>query len=52
MEFIESLNKDQFNKVQEFFDNIPKIRKDVEIKCSKCGYDHSITVEGLENFFG
>jgi T4 bacteriophage base plate protein len=52
MEFVESLNKDQFEKVQNFFDTIPKIRKDVEIKCSKCGFDHSITVEGLQNFFG
>jgi T4 bacteriophage base plate protein len=52
MEFIESLNKDQFQKIQDFFDSIPKIKKEVEIKCSKCGYDHSITVEGLQNFFG
>lgn len=52
MEFIESLNQDQFSKLEAFFDNLPKIRKNVDIKCSKCGYDHSIVVEGLENFFG
>jgi len=52
MDFIEYLNKDQFAKIQEFFDNIPKIKKDIQMKCDKCGYDHSITVEGLENFFG
>ena len=52
MEFIESLNQDQFSKIEKFFDKIPKIKKDLEIKCNKCGYDHSITVEGLENFFG
>ena len=52
MEFVESLNQEQFGKLETFFDNMPKIKKDVEIKCSKCGYDHSITVEGLENFFG
>ena len=52
MEFVESLNQDQFSKIEKFFDKIPKIKKDLEIKCSKCGYDHSITVEGLENFFG
>lgn len=51
-EFIESLNQDQFSKIEKFFENLPKIRKYVEIKCSKCGYDHSISVEGLENFFG
>ena len=52
MEFVESLNQEQFAKLEKFFDSLPKIKKDVEIKCSKCGFDHSITVEGLENFFG
>ena len=52
MEFVESLNQEQFGKLEKFFENIPKIKKQVEIKCSKCGFDHSITVEGLENFFG
>ena len=52
MDFLESLNQDQFVKLEKFFDTIPKIKKDVEIKCNKCGFDHSITVEGLENFFG
>ena len=52
MDFVESLNQEQFNKLESFFENIPKIRKKVEIKCSKCGFDHSIVMEGLENFFG
>lgn len=51
-EFVESLNQEQFSKLEKFFDNLPKIRKDLQIKCDKCGFDHSITVEGLENFFG
>ena len=52
MQFVETLNTDQFNKIEEFFDNLPVLNKTVVIKCSKCGYDHSINVEGLENFFG
>jgi hypothetical protein len=52
MEFIESLNQEQFGKLEQFFENLPKIKKQLDIKCSKCGFDHSITVEGLENFFG
>lgn len=52
MDFIESLNQEQFNKLEKFFDSIPKIKKKVDIKCSKCGFDHSIMMEGLENFFG
>lgn len=50
-EFIDGMNKEQFTKIQEFFETIPKIKKDVEFKCSKCGYDEKITIEGLQNFF-
>jgi len=52
MEFIESLNQDQFTRLESFFENLPKLNKQVQMKCSKCGFDHSIDVEGLENFFG
>lgn len=50
-EFIEGLTKDQFSKIQQFFDSIPKIKKDVEFKCSKCGYEEKIAIEGMQNFF-
>lgn len=51
MDFLESLNSDQFVKIENFFNTLPRLNKHVEIKCSKCGFDHSITIEGLENFF-
>jgi len=51
-EFIESLSTEQFNKIENFFSSLPRIKKTVEIKCSKCGFDHSIELEGLQNFFG
>jgi hypothetical protein len=52
VEFIESLSQEQFGKLEEFFNNLPKLNKQVKMKCSKCGFDHSIDVEGLESFFG
>jgi len=52
MDFVESLNAEQFSKIEAFFDNQPKLNKTVFIKCSKCGYEHRIDLEGLENFFG
>jgi hypothetical protein len=52
MQFLESLNQDQFSKLEEFFNNLPKMNKTLEIKCNKCGFDHSIAMEGLESFFG
>ena len=50
-EFIESMTKDQFLKIQEFFDTIPKLKKDIDFKCKKCGYSEKITIEGIQNFF-
>jgi len=51
LEFVESLNQNQFEKLEQFFNDLPKLKKDIEIKCSKCGFEHSIEVEGLESFF-
>jgi len=51
-EFIESLNQEQFSKLEAFFENLPKIKKHIDMKCNRCGFDHSMDIEGLENFFG
>jgi hypothetical protein len=51
LEFIESLNQEQFSKLENFFNTLPKLNKKIELKCSKCGFDHSIEMEGLESFF-
>jgi hypothetical protein len=52
LEFVESMNQEQFNKIEKFFDNLPKLKESVNITCSKCGFNHTIEVEGLESFFG
>jgi hypothetical protein len=52
VEFLESLNQQQFSKIEEFFSNLPKIEKKIEMKCSRCGFTHIIEAEGLESFFG
>jgi hypothetical protein len=46
------MSRDQFEKVKTFFDTMPKLKKNVEFKCGKCGYSENIEVEGLQNFFG
>lgn len=52
VEFVEGLNQEQFSKIENFFNNLPKLKETLDIKCSKCGFDHKIEVEGLESFFG
>ena len=51
IDFIEQLNQEQFLKIESFFSNLPKLKKDVDVTCKKCGYEHHIEVEGLESFF-
>ena len=51
LEFIEQLNQTQFEKIEKFFANLPKMKKKIGITCSKCGFIHNMEVEGLENFF-
>jgi DNA-directed RNA polymerase subunit M/transcription elongation factor TFIIS len=50
-EFIENLTQKQFAKVQEFFETVPAIKKELDFKCNKCHYEEKIVVEGIQNFF-
>jgi hypothetical protein len=52
IEFVETLSQKQFAKIEEFFSDLPKLQKKVEMKCSRCGFEHKLDVEGLESFFG
>lgn len=52
LQFVEGMNQVQFSKVEEFFNNLPKLKETIEMDCSKCGFHHRIEVEGLESFFG
>jgi T4 bacteriophage base plate protein len=51
LDFVEGMNQEQFAKVEEFFNNLPKLKETLDITCKKCGYEHHIDVEGLESFF-
>jgi len=52
VQFVEGMNQEQFMKIEEFFNNLPKLKEKVEMTCSKCNFHHTIEVEGLESFFG
>jgi rubrerythrin len=51
MEFLDSLQSKELEKVKVFFDTLPKVKKDLEFKCNKCGYNENITLEGIQSFF-
>jgi rubrerythrin len=50
-DFVDSLNQQQFSRLEEFFNNLPKLEKTVDFTCNKCGYEHKLEIEGLNNFF-
>ena len=51
MKFLDSLNTEQFKEIQNFFDTMPKLRKEVTAKCTTCGKKNTRVLEGLADFF-
>ena len=49
-EFVESLSTDQFTKVIEFFDTMPKLRHIVKVTNPKTKVKSEILIEGLQSF--
>lgn len=50
-EFVNNLTQDQFAKLQQFFETMPKLRHGVKYTCPVCGTEHEKSVEGLDAFF-
>jgi len=50
-EFLNSLSTNQFKKIQEFFETMPKLRKNIVATCSSCGKKNERTLEGMADFF-
>jgi hypothetical protein len=51
VEFIESMQAKDLEKIKFFFDTMPKMKKDIEFKCNKCGHEELIELEGIQSFF-
>ena len=61
MEFFEALPESEFDKIQQFFNTLPVLKHDIELKCTAkigkgksskvCGWKGTRTLEGLESFF-
>jgi hypothetical protein len=50
-QFIESLNRQQMEKIENFIANAPKLQHTCEFKCNKCEEDNSINLQGIQSFF-
>lgn len=50
-QFVENLNSKQYQKVQDFFNTMPKLKHTVNILNPKTKVKSDVTIEGLANFF-
>ena len=51
-EFLESLSSGQFNKIKEFFESMPRLTHEVDWVCPKCEKSKTLTLMGIDAFFG
>ena len=49
-EFLESMTQEQFGKVREYVEKIPKLTYDVNYECGKCKKKNTVVLEGLQSF--
>jgi hypothetical protein len=51
VEFVESLNSEQFGKIAKFLDSTPSVHYSTQFECSKCKHETKIELKGLQSFF-
>ena len=49
--FLESLNHEQFEKIQKFFETMPQLKHEVQVTNPKTGVESKVTIEGMNSFF-
>ena len=50
-EFLDSLNHEQFEKLQTFFETMPSLKQDIEVTNPKTNVTSTLTLQGLNSFF-
>jgi hypothetical protein len=49
--FLNNLSSEQFKKLQDFFETMPRLKHAIDYKCPVCNKDHHKVLEGLQSFF-
>ena len=50
-EFIDSMTKDQFQKVSNYIEQMPRLIHNVDFNCTSCGEENNTKLEGITDFF-
>jgi len=51
IEFLNNLSSTQFEKIQNFFNTMPSLSKEIKYNCPVCNKEHTKVIEGLQSFF-
>lgn len=51
IDWLESLTKEQFSKLEDWYNKMPHIQVEKSIVCSKCGFEHKLRLEDPLSFF-
>ena len=51
VDFVESLNSEQFTSIMELLSKTPYVGYDIEYDCYKCGHKNTRELKGLADFF-
>ena len=51
-DFLESMNSQQFKKIEEFFTTMPKLSHTIKVKNPETKVESEVVLEGLASFFG
>ena len=50
-EFVEGLTSEQFDKMLNFYKNMPSLSHKEQCECSECNHKFDIEIRGLKDFF-
>ena len=50
-ELIDNMTAKQFEKVKDYFETMPRLRKKIDFVCGSCGENNEQVLEGLSSFF-
>jgi ribosomal protein L44E len=51
LNFVESMNAEQFEKVSRFVESMPVMKHEVNFKCVNCGEENTRLLQGIDDFF-
>jgi len=51
LKFLNNLTAEQYQKLIEFVNNLPRLKQELNYECAKCKAQNTHTLEGLYDFF-